>query len=87
MGCWDAHPLLEIEIGNLELEVVKISFLNKVFEKSFFEIAILKNASLRFYLENGIWNFVVPLLCLLISRIVLTLMLPPFLLEHTPLDL
>ena len=62
-------------------------FEKSVFGKSVFEIAILKNASLRFRLENGIWNFVVPLICLLISRIVLTCMLPPFLLEHTPLDL
>jgi hypothetical protein len=85
VGCWDAHPLFEIELGNLEPENVKISFpKNQCSENQFFfEIAILKNASLRFHLENGIWNFVMPFLRLLISRI----MLPPFLLEHTPLDL
>jgi hypothetical protein len=29
VGCWDAHPLFEIEIGTLEIQIVKISFRKK----------------------------------------------------------
>jgi hypothetical protein len=52
VGCWDAHPLFEIEIGTLEIQIVKISFQKIIVGNQLFEIAILKNASLRFRLEN-----------------------------------
>jgi len=33
VGCWDAHPLFEIEIGTLEIQIVKISFRKIIFWK------------------------------------------------------
>ena len=47
VGCWDAHPLFEIEIGNLELEVVKISFHKKQFSG---------NLGFMYFNRSGGWH-------------------------------